>query len=70
MLLTQIYTIRHQLQSAHISLDSGFVDKVGGVHLHLREVQFIHHHLIAEEWQQLYIYHHLLDVGYGIFFIS
>ena len=67
---TQVYAMCLQLEFAHIALDAGLVDEIGGIHLHLREVQFINHHLVAEEWQQLHLNHHLLDVGYGIFSVS
>ena len=60
----------HQLQLAHISLDAGFMNEIGSIHLHPGEIEFIHHHLIAEEWKQLHIYNHLLDVGNSILFIS
>ena len=69
-LLAQVYAMCLQLEFAHIALDTGLVDEIGGIHLHLREVQFVYHYLITEEWQQLHIYHHLLDVGYGIFSVS
>ena len=69
-LLAQVYAMCLQLEFAHIALDPGLVDEIGGIHLHLREVQLINHHLITEEGKQLHIYHHLLDVGYGIFSVS
>ena len=69
-LLAQVDAMSLQLEFAHIALDTCLVDEIGGIHLHLREVQFINHHLITEEGQQLHIYHHLLDVGYGIFSVS
>ena len=59
-----------QAQITYIALDSGFVNKISGIHVHPGEIEFIHPDLTFEKRQQLYVYHQLLDVGNGISLIS
>ena len=70
LLLTEVNAMSLQAQITYIALDSGFVNKIRGIHLHLGEIEFIHHDLTFKKRQQLYVYHHLLDVGNGISLIS
>ena len=40
--------------------------KVGGIHLHAFQIQFIHFHLALEKRLQLHIHDHFTDICYGI----
>ena len=42
LLLSEVNGMSLQTQITYIALDSGFVNKIRGIHLHLGEIEFIH----------------------------
>ena len=56
-----------QGQTADGAFHTGFVDKVGGIHLHVVEFETVDFYLFVQQGQQLHVDHRLADTGNGIF---